>query len=167
MMMKTKQLFILTGLFLLIISGCSSSRGLTKDEKVAKEIALHKAIENREFLIEVNRMNPLSGSSRILTSSYSLEVKGEEVKSYLPYVGRAYNIPYGGGNGLIFNSTITEYQSSFDNKGKAVIEFKTKSENDLYVYNIEISPNGAASVKVSSNNRQAIMFSGTAMLKED
>ena len=90
-MMKTKQLLLLTGLFLLIISGCSSSRGLMKDEKAAKEVALHEAIEKREFRIDVNRMNPMGGGSRTLTSSYSLEIKGDEVKSHLPFVeiGRA------------------------------------------------------------------------------
>ena len=160
--MKTKQLLLLTGLFILMISGCSSSRRLTKDEKMVSEIALHEAIEKREFRINVNRMNPMSGRTRMLTSPYSLEIKGDEVKSHLPFEGRAYNIPYGGGNGLIFNSTITEYKSLFNGKGKAVIEFKTKSENDQLVYLIEIYPNGSASVNVRSNNRQGISFSGSA-----
>ena len=165
--MKTKQLLLLTGLFLLIISGCSSSRGLMKDEKAAKEVALHEAIEKREFRIDVNRMNPMGGGSRTLTSSYSLEIKGDEVKSHLPFVGRAYSIPYGGGSGLVFNSTVTDYKSSFDNKGKATIEFKTRSENDQFNYHVEIFSNGSTSINVSSNNRQAISYSGTATKTEE
>jgi len=165
-MMKTKQLLLLTGFFLLIMSGCSSSRSLTKDEKAAKEVTLREAIEKREFSIDVNRMNPMSGSSRILNSSYSLEINGDKVKSHLPYMGRAYNIPYGGGNGLVFDSTVTEYKSLFNDKGKCAIEFNTRSENDQLTYHIEIFPNGSASINVRSNNRQNISFHGTVILKK-
>ena len=164
--MKTKQLFLLAGLFLLIMSGCSSSRSLTRDENSAKETTLHEAIEDREFRIDVNRMNTMGGGSRMLTSPYSLEVKGDEVKSHLPFAGRAYNIPYGGGSGLVFNSTVTDYKSSFNSKGKAIIEFKTRSENDQLVYRIVIFPNGSASIDVRSNNRQSISFNGTVAAEE-
>ena len=165
-MMKTKKIFLLTGLFLLIMSGCSSSKNLTGDEKAINETALHEAIVKREFSINVNRMNPLGGGSRMLTSPYSLEIKGDEVKSHLPFAGRAYNIPYGGGSGLVFNSTVTDYQSSFNAKGKAVIGFKTRSENDQLVYRIEIYPNGSTTIDVRSNNRQSITFNGTAVVGE-
>ncbi|MDR2917353.1 MAG: DUF4251 domain-containing protein [Tannerella sp.] len=130
--MKTKYYFALIGLFLsVIISGCSSSKALTT-EGAAQEAELRKAIENHEFVIDVDRMLPMSGPSRTLTSSYSLEINGDKVKSYLPYFGRAYSVPYGGGEGLVFDSTITDYQSSFDNKGKATIEFKTLWEAPRY-----------------------------------
>lgn len=165
--MNVKYYFVLIVLFLsVIISGCSSSKSLSKEEKAAKGVVLHKAIENRDFVIEVDRMLPLNGRSRTLTSSYSVEIKGEEVKSHLPYFGRAYSIPYGGGDGLIFESTITEYRSSFDDKGKAIIEFKARTNDDQFVFRINIFPNGSASIDVTSNNRQSISFQGTASDKQ-
>ena len=78
--MKAKSLFMLTGLFLTIIfTGCSSSKSLTKEDKVSKEIALKEAIENREYHVNVDRIIPLSGRTRTLTSSYSLDVIKDNV----------------------------------------------------------------------------------------
>ena len=162
-MMKMKKIFMLTGLFLsIVISGCSSSKGLTKEEKISKETVLREAIENRTYIIDVDRVIPMSGSSRTLTSRYSLEISEDIVKSYLPYFGRAYSVPYGGGSGLIFESDIIDYKLSYNDRGKSVIEFKARSENDQIVYNIEIFPNGSTTINVRSNNRQSISFHGTA-----
>ncbi len=164
--MKVKYYFVLMGIFLsAIISGCSSSKALTAEE-AAQEAALRKAIENRELVVDVDRMLPMSGPSRSLTSSYSLEINGDKVNSNLPYFGRAYSVPYGGGDGLVFESTITDYQSSFDNKGKATIEFKTKTDEDQFIYRVEIFSNGSSSINVTSENRQSISFSGTASPKK-
>ena len=46
----------------------------------------------------------MKGRSRALTSDYSIEIRNDSVFSYLPYFGVAYNVPYGGGKGLIFNA---------------------------------------------------------------
>ena len=162
-----KQIFIVTSILLsILLSGCSSMKTMTAEDRNVKETALKEAIEKREFIIDVDRMMPTGGRSRVLTSSYSLEINGEDVKSHLPFEGRAYSIPYGGGEGLIFNSKISEYVSSVDAKGRAVIEFRTKTKEDQYVYRIEIYPNGSASIHVRSNNRQAISFSGKAIKSE-
>ncbi len=162
-----KSYVFMTGFILSIfMMGCSASKGLTKEEKAVKETVLRKAIENREFMVDVERMLPMSGRSRALTSSYSLEIDGDRVKSHLPYVGRAYSVPYGGGDGLNFESTVTDYKSSFDDKGKAVIEFQAKTPEDRYSFRLEIFPNGSASVNVTSVNRQGISFQGTASEKK-
>jgi hypothetical protein len=159
---------ILTGLFLsIIMPGCSSAKSLTKEEKVAKEAILREAIENRAFYVDVDRMLPMNGRSRSLTSPYSLEIRGDWMMSYLPYYGRAYSVPYGGGDGLNFESTITAYNASFDDKGRAVVEFETKTKEGLFVFRLEIFPNGSTSVHVTSENRQAISFHGMAMDKKD
>jgi hypothetical protein len=165
--MKLKYCFVWVGLFLaVILSGCSASKGLTKEEKAAKEAELRKAIENRTFIVEVDRALPMSGQSRMLTSPYSLEINGDKVKSYLPYFGRAYSVPYGGGEGLIFESVVTDYQSTVDKKGKTIIEFKTKSKEDRLEYRVHISSSGSASIDVTSENRQPISFHGKADTKK-
>ncbi|MDR2148434.1 MAG: DUF4251 domain-containing protein [Tannerella sp.] len=141
--------------------GCSSLK-MTKEEKAAQEAALRSAIEQRAYIIDVNRMIPMKGGSKTLTSPYSLEIKGDTINSYLPYFGEAYNIPYGGGKGLNFRATITGYNQLFDSKGKAIIEVETKNEEDRYLYSIEIFPGGSTSISVRSYNRQPISFYGTA-----
>ena len=166
--MKIKYCLVWMGIVLSAITvGCSSSMGLTKEEKATKAAALHVAIEKRTFIVEVDKALPMGGSARVLTSPYSLELNEEKVKSYLPYFGRAYSLPYGGGEGLIFDSVMTDYQSSFDKKGKTLIEFKTQSKEDQFVYRIHISPNGTASIDVTPMNRQPISFTGNAFPKID
>jgi hypothetical protein len=150
----------------LIVSGCSTTKDTVKEERSVKAAELRQAIDDRKFVVEVDRALPMGGSTRILTSPYALELIGDSVKSYLPYFGRAYSVPYGGGEGYIFNSIVTDYQSSIDKKEKAVIEFKTKSKEDQLTYRIHVSPNGTASITVISNNRQPISYNGKASKKE-
>ena len=165
--METRNYFTWAVLFVsLILAGCSASKGLTREERIAQETALREAIEKRAFVVAVDKAFPVGEGMRVLTSPYSLTVNGNEVKSYLPFFGRAYSVPYGGGAGLIFDSTITDYQLLFDKKGKATIEFKTKSKDDQFVYNVSIFVNGSASVNVMSVNRQSISFTGKASPQE-
>ncbi|MDR1337148.1 MAG: DUF4251 domain-containing protein, partial [Tannerella sp.] len=113
------------------------------------------------YRISVNRMLPVKGPSQYLTSGYSLTVRGDTVISYLPYFGRAYSLPYGGGKGLNFESTLTVYSLSFDAKGTARISFQTRSENETLLYLIEVFSNGSSVIRVTSNNRQSVSFYGT------
>ena len=142
-------------------AGCSSLK-MTDEEKAIQETTLRSAIEARAYIVDVNRMVPMKGGSKMLTSLYSLEIKGDTIISYLPYFGEAYNIPYGGCKGLNFKAVITRYNQQFDSKGKAVIEVETKNEEDTYLYAIEIFPGGSSSINVNSCNRQPISFYGTA-----
>jgi hypothetical protein len=149
----------------IVLFGCSSAKGLTKEEKAAKEALLKQAVEKREFVVKVDRMLPLNGRSQVLTSPYSLEISGDRVKSYLPYFGRAYSVPYGGGEGLSFESAITDYTSAVDSKGKTTVEFQARTKEDRHSFRIEIFPGGSASINVTSVNRQAISFRGSASAK--
>ena len=74
-------------------------------------------IENGRFTIEVDRALPMGGRTVHLTTPYSLEMRGDSAISYLPYFGRAYSLPYGGGDGMRFEESITDYQSTFDKRG--------------------------------------------------
>ncbi len=152
------KIVLWTCLITIMNSGCSTSSIAVKE----KEISLRKAIESRAFTVNVNRINPTGAPSRQLTSDYSLTVKERKVDSYLPYFGRAYSVPYGGGKGLNFNAEISDYKLSFDDKGKALIEFRTKNDEDQYVYRLEIFPNGSTTINVTPVNRQAVSFYGTA-----
>ena len=105
-------------------------------------------------------MYPRSGQARNVTSDYSLQVKGDSVYSYLPYFGRAYNIPYGGGKGLNFKSPITNYKSEKDQKGTTFIYFNVNNEEDYMEFKLEVFDNGNASIDLTPREREPISFSG-------
>ena len=161
-MMKTSKL-ILLGLICMIaaIPAAAQSRSESRSEKKARiERAVKEAIDSRKYKINVNRMQPMRGGSRTLTTDYSLKVSNDSVYSYLPYFGVAYNIPYGGGKGLVFSEPITEYKTKELKKGRMQIDFKTRSEGDNYEYSLTIYPNGSTTIHVQASNRQSISYTG-------
>jgi hypothetical protein len=157
--MKTNQLFLtaVVAIVMLGLVSCSTFNAVAKNEK-AQAIKTH--IEERQYKIEVAQMFPMSGSSRSLTSSYSLAINGDSIQSHLPYFGKAYSVPYGGGQGLVFEAPATDYTLNFNPKGTAEINLLARSQDDTYRYHILIFEDGNASIQVTSNNRQAISYSG-------
>ncbi|WP_294586977.1 DUF4251 domain-containing protein [uncultured Bacteroides sp.] len=156
--MKTSKL-ILLGLICMIATVPATAQ--SRSEKKARiERAVKEAIDSQTYKIDVNRMQPMRGGSRTLTTNYSLKISNDSVYSYLPYFGVAYNIPYGGGKGLVFSEPITEYKTKELKKGRMQIDFKTRSEGDNYEYSLTIYPNGSTTIHVQASNRQSISYTG-------
>jgi len=157
-MKANKILFIVFMIFLMYtIASCSSPNAIANSEQAQ---IIKERIDHRKYTINVDRMLPMSGQSRQLTSNYSLTIKSDTVLSHLPYFGQAYSVPYGGGKGLIFEAPITVYTLSYDRKGMANISFQTRSEDDVYRFNVQIFNNGSSTIQITPNNRQSISFYG-------
>lgn len=162
-MMKTKKRIFL--LLLFIVAGVSGLSAQDKAEKKEQqEKAIKKQVESENYKIEVATAYPRRGKVAHLTSSYSVEVRNDSVFSYLPYFGRAYSIPYGGGEGLIFNAPISEYKMETKKKGAMKVNFTARSKEDRFQFAMTIFPNGSASMEVASQNRESIGFSGELTL---
>lgn len=156
--MKTSKP-ILLGLIFLIAAMPATAQ--SRSEKKARiERIVRDAIDSKAYKIDVNRMQPMRGGSRALTADYSLEVGNDSVHSYLPYFGVGYNIPYGGGKGLVFSEPITDYKVKELKKGGVQIDFKARSEGDNYEYSLTIFPNGSTAIHVRASNRQSISYTG-------
>ena len=111
-------------------------------------------------------MYPMRGSSKNVSYGYSVEVRNDTLISYLPYFGRAYNVPYGGGKGLNFSERIDSYQETQQPKGERVIDIELKNEEDTYHYTIKVFDNGNSSIDVQSRQREPISYSGEIDFKE-
>jgi hypothetical protein len=157
--MKHIKLFLagIISLLVLIQISCSSSKTIGDEEKIAQ---VKQQIESQRYSISVDYMLPNRAAARSLTTLYSLAVRGDTLISYLPYFGRAYSIPYGGGSGLIFTATLIDYSFSFNYKGTARISLRARSESDIFLFYIEVFSNRRANIRVTSNNREGISFSG-------
>lgn len=157
--MKAKRIFTcLLAIILGITLQLNAQSKKQKKEETQK--AIRELIEAQKIKVEVDIAYPMRGNSRNLTSNYSVEIRNDSVFSYLPYFGIAYSVPYGGGKGLIFNERITDYKLTFDKKGTAKIRFKTRTEEDSFIYLISIYISGSASINVTPTNRQSISFRG-------
>ena len=157
-----KRVFYLSVLISLVViswSGCATS-----EEKAAQMAELSanvtNALNNRDYKISIDRMYPMRGSSRHVSFGYSVEVKNDTLVSYLPYFGRAYNVPYGGGKGLNFSAPIGSYQEFMIRNGLRRIEICVTNDEDTYLYTIEVFDNGSSSVDVRARQRERISYSG-------
>lgn len=149
---------------------CATSES-TRAEKAARKAQLKKKIaedlSNRHFTIDIDRAYPESRSGVInLTSPYSVTISGDTIISYLPFFGRAYNVPYGGGKGLNFTGRIRNYEKSVSKKGEQNVRIEVDSDEDNYLYFISIYGGGNASINVQPHQRSHISFTGTYHIEE-
>lgn len=152
----------------LLMAACSSQR-LTPEQKLANEARVTRqvrdAIDNRTMTIEVNNMMPIRGGMKHLNDSYNIRLSGDTLYSYLPYFGRAYTVPYGGGRGLHFQAPLQDYVVSHPKRDLTVIQLLVTNDEDQYHYMIELYDNGRANLTVRATERDQISFSGEMKLK--
>ena len=120
--MKTIRI-IFSLLLITAMSMPTLSAQTKKEKKELKKQAVEKLVTSGKYKINVNRALPARGRSVTLTSPYSVEIRNDSVISYLPYYGRAYSIPYGGGEGLNFKAPLTDYKLEWGKKETAKIKF--------------------------------------------
>ena len=160
--MKRIKLFCCLAAAVLLSAGCGAL--LRTPEEMAQEEArieqlVAQRLGARKYRVNFNFMNPSRGGSRAIDPTYGITVNGTHLVSYLPYFGVAYDLPYGGGKGLNFESEIDEY-SVRERRDRQVIEFTTKNDEDIFLYHLEVFPNGRADLRVRSRNREQIDYQG-------
>lgn len=150
--------FILISLILSIaFVQCSSSKKIENLDRAD----VKNMIDSSRFIFIAERMNPLRGRTRYLTSSYDVTVRKDTVASFLPFFGRAYQAPMDPSKGGIqFTSTRFSYdvQQKKDNEWDVMIV--PKDYPDVQQLHFNIFENGTATLNVVSTNRDAISFYG-------
>lgn len=159
-----KVVFLMISLVLL--TACGTNNGLTKVERdalVTRQV--QEGLDTRHYTIAVDWMRPLGGMARHVSSTYELKVNGDEVDSYLPYIGEAYRLPYGGGKGLNFKGKIKDYTINYPTSNRSHIEFNVTNEEDTYYFRIDVFNNGKAVIDIIAQERDAISFDGEMIFK--
>ncbi len=143
--------------FVTSIVGCSS---LTPAEKAERIRQVKAALDDRRYTIDVKEMYPMRGPSRNIARDWSIEVRGDTLVSYLPYIGRAFSAPFGQPKGLNFTALISKYHDQPAPKGLRIITMTADSGEDVINYRLEVFDNGQASIDVQPRNLEGIAFSG-------
>ncbi|MBQ2209397.1 MAG: DUF4251 domain-containing protein [Prevotella sp.] len=144
-----------------VLGACSTLTSAQKAERQAKIAQqVDRMLTDRHYTVNVEMMYPRAGSAVNVTSNYSLEVRGDTLVSYLPYFGRAYNIPYGGGQGLNFTAPIKDYKAVKNLKGTTHITIHTDNGEDDLKYELEVFDNGSTTIDLMSREREPISYSG-------
>ncbi|MBE7173430.1 MAG: DUF4251 domain-containing protein [Williamsia sp.] len=147
------------GSLLILITACFLQ--VSGQNKKNDNAALQKALDTKHFVFVAQTVTPLRGGVRQLTSQYDLTLSGDTVISSLPYFGRAYVAPMNPSeSGLSFTTTTSDYRVKLKKKGAREIGISTKAAGDNQRMQLTVFSNGTASLQVTSNNRDAISFTG-------
>lgn len=155
--MKTFRYLIVAVLFLLV-AGTSSAQ-TREEKKEALKTYVGEQVNGRTFKLEASMAYPMSGRSIPLTTPYGLQMKKDSVDVYLPYYGRAYQIPYGGGEGLRFKAPVENYSSKLK-KDRYRITFEATTSEDNFRFSVDLYDDGSANIHVTMRNRQPIHYTG-------
>ena len=138
-----------------------------QQKKAAEASMLASAIDKQHYIFKAQTMLPMTGFTRQLDGGYDLTISTDQINSFLPYMGRIYSPPMDPSQGpLRFASKDFEYiaQPAKDNGWN--ISIKPKDVNSVRQMNLSISGDGAATLQVSSNDRQPVTFYGYITEKE-
>jgi uncharacterized protein DUF4251 len=161
--MKTKNIVkLLSCSFLLlfvstILFSCSSTK---KTVKLNSDDVRH-IVDSSRFVFVAERVSPLRGNTRFLTSRYDVVVKKDSISCYLPFFGRAFQAPMDPSKGGIqFRSSNFSYNVNRKNNNEWEVIVKPNDYSDVQQLAFNIFDNGTATLNVVNTNRDPISFSG-------
>lgn len=146
----------------LLVACATPQQRAERQQQKAAETAL--AIDSMRLHIDVTMMNTLRYGSRNVTSDFYLELRGDTLVSYLPYLGQVHGTvaAYGSaGQGLNFTAPIDQMTKSNHKHGMTRLEMLVHSKEERHIYTLEVYPNGQAYINVRSGERDPISFDGS------
>lgn len=162
-----KSLIIKNPIFLIFTIAVllfTAREGKTQSSKQGAEafIEMKELVSSGKYMFEADRMLPLSGATKMLTTTYTLKVTDTTAKAHLPYYGVAYsNIRYGGNGGVSFDGKMLEYSREVkEDKERISVKFRIHGDNILYICSLSISKSGSATLHIIPDNRQSISYWG-------
>lgn len=156
---KNKQLILLTGCFLILVSFSTSSfvkqipSSVTQDE-------IAQAINNDRWDFSADYAQPSYGRSRNITGSYYVQCRKDTLIVALPYYGKL-NSPAGASNENPLDFKSTEFKLTKQKRKKGGWLVTVKSANpEVQSMDFTFFDNGSAQVTFTMTNRSGINFSG-------
>lgn len=136
---------------------CSSVKNINSPGTVELSAMIHSG----KFTFVAERVNPLRGRARQLTSSYDVKVSKDSLISYLPYFGRSHRAPIDPTKGGIkFTSTDFTINTDTKDEKKWVISVIPHDNVPVQSLNFTIFGNGSTTLHVTNTYRDPIVFHG-------
>lgn len=163
--MKVYSVLRIKPLFLLIVALCNTSVSVAQNQE---EAGVKNMVEAGDYVFKAEMALPMGGRSRYLTGNYDMKVSEEVIETYLPYFGRAYRAPADlTGGGIRFESKDFKYVVKERKKGGWDITIEPNDVSDVRKMSLTVSENGSASLRVTSDRRQSISFTGNITERTD
>ena len=144
-------------------NSANQARGLYTHTYERDEMKTTDAIAAKQWRIDVSMMNTMRYGSRTVTPDFYLELRGDTLHSYLPYLGQARVSPMLSPSiGLNFEARVLSYKESKPKSNKYTqLDIDVRTKEDTYHYVVEVYDSGEAFIRVRSLNRDPISFDGT------
>lgn len=156
---NSSKLAILLFFLLTVVSCATLQERAERKEQMKKAVA--EAVTTRQMHIDITSMNTMRYGSRTVTPDFYLELKGDTVISYLPYLGQAQQAPMLlPSQGLNFETKAKSMKVTQPKKGLSRIEIDMRTDEDVYNYVIELYDSGKAYIHVRSLHKDPISFDG-------
>lgn len=143
-----------------LIAGCASSEERARYKAMTQQ-AVMEGLAQRHLCISITSMSSARYGTRMVSGGFSLEIKGDTINSYLPYIGQVYqSMVYPTPQGLNFEAPILAFNQSRQKSDLTRIVLDTKTQEDNYRYVIDVYDSGKAYIRVRGQLRDAISFEG-------
>ncbi len=144
-------------------NAANQAKGLYTHTYEREEVKTTDAIAAKKWRIDIRSMNTMRYGSRMVTPDFYLELRGDTLCSYLPYLGQARVSPMLSPSiGLNFEKPVLSYKESQPKSKKYTqIDIDVRTQEDNYHYVIQLYDSGEAYIRVRSLNRDPISFDGT------
>ncbi len=146
------------------IAACGSLKNgerQTTVSQTAPPSPLAQSADDTHWHIDITTMNTLRYGSRMVTPDFSLEMRGDTLRSYLPYLGNAYLSDPGETEGVLnFELPVRNLEVTQPRKHRKRLKLDIRKRLETLHYTIELEDGGRASIWVNSNGRDPISFDG-------
>ena len=157
--MRHRILFIFS-IAIIAFMGCATQQEKAERRELMRK-AVTEAVAKKEMRIEIISMNAMRYGNRNVSADFFLELHGDSVRSYLPYLGVAHQAPMmSPGIGLNFDTRAISIKESHPKADLSRLEIDLRTSEDRYLYAVELYDSGKAYIHVSSQNRDPISFDG-------
>ena len=122
---------------------------------------LQEAVDTKTFVFEGRQASGVRGRMIQLDPGYTLDVSPERVIGNLPFFGRSYQgMPGSTDIGLSFEFSEFDYSVKPRKKGGWDITIDPRTPNDVRSVFLTIQASGNASLRIISNNKDAMSYNG-------
>lgn len=143
-----------------IFMSCATQQERAERRELMRK-AVTEAVAKREMRIEIISMNAMRYGNRNVGADFFLELHGDSVRSYLPYLGVAHQAPMmSPGIGLNFDTRAISIKESHPKADLSRLEIDLRTSEDRYSYTVELYDSGKAYIHVNSQHRDPISFDG-------
>jgi hypothetical protein len=122
---------------------------------------LQAAVDSKTFVFEGRQASGMRGRMIQIDPGYTLNVIPEKVIGDLPFFGRSYQATPGTTDGgLKFEFSEFDYLVKPRKKGGWDITIEPTEQNDIRSIFLTIQESGNASLRITSNSKEAMSYSG-------